>query len=200
MSQIDCDTIDPNTYDYNLDYMFDGLTNYHGYASETGFQQVVNQSAPELDSQDVLKQMQARTKAFQSLQLAGIDLFCLPGIEEYNFVERVSLVAGEHQALTDVLNYWAPLPEANGLAVPYLPISISKEEEERQSRYSRSLGAPNHPQERFDHRWLGHNLEQIKGSNDLTSFDVTPHDPMHNPRTNGGTYPVSGPPHYRELS
>jgi hypothetical protein len=200
MSQIDCDTIDPNTYDYNLDYMFDGLTNYHGYASETGFQQGVNQSAPELDSQDVLKQMQARTKAFQSLQLAGIDLFCLPGIEEYNYVERVSLVAGEHHALTDVLNYWAPLPEASGLTAPYPPISVNKEEEERQSRYLRSLGAPNHPQERFDHRWLGHNLEEIKGSNSQTSYNVTPLDPMHSPRANGGTYPVSGPPYYRVFS
>jgi hypothetical protein len=62
MSQLDSDSIDHNTYDYNLDYMFDGLTNYHGYASETGFQQGVNQSAPELDSQDVLKQMQARPR------------------------------------------------------------------------------------------------------------------------------------------
>jgi hypothetical protein len=200
MSQLDCDSIDHNTYDYNLDYMFGDLTNYPGYASETGFQQVVNQSAPEFDSQDVLKQMQARTKAFQSLQLAGIDLFCLPGIEEYNYVERVSLVAGEHQALTDVLNYWAPLPEANGLAVPSLPILISKEEEERQFRYSRSLGAPNHPQERFDHRWLGHNLKEVKGSNSSTSYNVTPLDPMHNPRTNGGTYPVSGPSYCRVLS
>jgi hypothetical protein len=200
MSQIDCDTIDPSTYDYNLDYMFDGLTNYHGYASETGFQQGVNQSAPELDSQDVLKQMQARTKAFLSLQLAGIDLFCLPGIEEYNYVERVSLVAGEHHALTDVLNYWAPLPEASGLTAPYPPISVNKEEEERQSRYLRSLGAPNHPQERFDHRWLGHNLEEIKGSNSQTSYNVTPLDPMHSPRANGGTYPVSGPPYYRVFS
>jgi hypothetical protein len=200
MSQLDSDSIDHNTYDYNLDYMFDGLTNYHGYASETGFQQGVNQSAPELDSQDVLKQMQARTKAFQSLQLAGIDLFCLPGIEEYNYVERVSLVAGEHHALTDVLNYWAPLPEASGLTAPYPPISVNKEEEERQSRYLRSLGAPNHPQERFDHRWLGHNLEEIKGSNSQTSYNVTPLDPMHNPRANGGTYPVSGPPYYRVFS
>ena len=200
MSQIDCDSIDLDPYDYNLDYMFDGLTNYHGYASETGFQQDVNQSAPEFDDQDVLRQMQARAKAFQSLQAANIGIFWLPGIDEYDYVARVPIVAGQHQALTDVLHFWAPLPEASGLAAPYLPISISKEEEERQSRYSRSLGAPNHPQERFDHRWLGHNLEEVKGSNSLTSYNVTPLDPMHNPRTNGGIYPVSGPPYYRVLS
>jgi hypothetical protein len=200
MSQIDCSSIESNLYDYKLDYTFNDFTNDHYYASETGFQQVVNQSAPEFDSQDVLKQMQARAKAFQSLHDASIDVFCLPGIDEYDFVERVSLVAGQHQALTDVLHFWAPLPEANGSAVPYPPVTISKEEEERQYRYSRSLGAPNHPQERFDHRWLGHNLEEVKGSNFFTSYNVTPLDPMHNPRTNGGIYPVSSPPYYRVLS
>jgi hypothetical protein len=200
MSQIDCDTIDLNTYDYNLDYMFDDLINYHGYASETGFQQDVNQSAPEFDNQDVLKQMQARAKAFQSLQAANIGIFWLPGIDEYDYVTRVPIVAGQHQALTDVLHFWAPLPEASGLAVPYLPITINKEEADRQFRYSRSLGAPNHPQQRFDNRLLGHNLDVIKESNSFTDYNVKPLDPVHNPQTVRGPYPVSSFNYYRLLS
>jgi len=200
MSQTDSQFIEYTPYDYSLDYLIDNFTNYNDYAPQTGFQQVFHQSAFQCDGKDVLKQMQARTQAFQSLQALGIEVFYLPGIEEYDYVERVPVVAGQHQALTDVLQFWAPLPQATGLVVPYLPITISKEEAERQSSYWRSLGAPNHPEERFEYRQLGHNLDDIKEANEFTDYNVAPLDPMHNPRTIRGPYQVSSPRYSRVLS
>jgi hypothetical protein len=200
MSQFEylTDAFNPNDYEIALNFV--DFTSYDRYASNEEPEQVIDQTVSWAASQYLLEQMQARSKAYEILDLFGIVLPPLPSVDEYDFVLRLPVVPGAHRELTETLNFWAPLLQSTDQSYPILALLIDKEEEQRQFQYNRSLEAPNHPHERYDWNWLGHNLKEVKGDNHLTDYAVKPLDPAHNPRTIKGTYPVSGPHQSRFIS